>query len=94
MSTPGVRVKIHEDEKCIYEHEVARSNENDLETLLGNLRDVQSRVNNFLTTLIERRDVSGGAQNTSNRATSSDDESISDEEWKEAGDEVEVNPKK
>lgn len=62
MNATGVQVRIFEEEKCIYERKIAESDENDLKTLLQNLREVQSGVNNFLTTLIQQRDVSGSAQ--------------------------------
>lgn len=62
MNITGVKVKIYNEKKCVYEHQTAGSKENDLQTLLQNLRDVQSEVNNFLTTLIQ--------QNTSDRAQS------------------------
>jgi len=62
MNIPNLEVKIYNDEKCIYEHEITRSNENNLKTLLGNLQDIQSKVNNFLTILIEQRDISSNVQ--------------------------------
>lgn len=58
----GVQVKIYDEEKCVYEHQTAESKENNLRTLLQNLRDMQSEVNNFLTTLIQRQNASGRAQ--------------------------------
>lgn len=62
MNVTGVQVRIIEGEKCVYEHETAKSDGNDLKTLLRDLREVQSGVNNFLTTLIQQRDESGSAQ--------------------------------
>jgi len=62
--TTGVRVRIYDEEKCIHEHETIRSDGNDLRTLIQNLRDVQSEINCFLTTLIQRRDVSSGTVNS------------------------------
>lgn len=54
-----MRVRIYDKEKCIYEREIVRSDgKNDLEILMQNLRDVQSDVNDFLTTLIQRQDPS------------------------------------
>jgi hypothetical protein len=65
MDISDLKVKIYNDEKCIYEHEIPQSNENDLKMLLGNLQDIQSKVNNFLTALIEQQDDSGNVQSNS-----------------------------
>lgn len=65
MNATGVSVKIYDEGACIYEHEAVQSNENDLRTLLQHLRDVQSKVNVFLTTLIQQRDASSEEQSNS-----------------------------
>lgn len=65
MNITGVRVKIYNEERCIHEHETVQPGANDLNTLMQNLRDMQSEVNGFLTKLIQRQDVSGGAQSNS-----------------------------
>lgn len=60
----GVEVKIYDGGVCVYEIETIQqeSKKNDLGILLQNLRDVQSNVNVFLTTLIQRRDAISGEQ--------------------------------
>lgn len=63
MNSAGIRVRIQEDEKCIYEYESSQHNKNDLNTLLDGVRDVRSCVNNFLTTLIQQRGTFNSAQN-------------------------------
>lgn len=88
MNATGVEVKIYDEGVCVYEHEAIQSNENDLRTLLQHLRDVQSKVNVFLTTLIQQQDAISGDQKTS-RSISSDIARDSIEEEEE-----EVNPKK
>lgn len=65
MNATGVGVKIYDEEVCVYEHEAIQSNENDLRTLLQHLRDVQSKVNVFLTTLIQQQDAISGEQSNS-----------------------------
>lgn len=65
MNATGVSVKIYDEEVCVYEHEAIQFNENDLRTLLQHLRDVQSKVNVFLTTLIQQRDAISGEQSNS-----------------------------
>lgn len=65
MNVTGIRVRIYDEEKCIHEHETVRSDGDDLKTLIQNLRNMQSEINCFLTTLIERRDVSGGTLSSS-----------------------------
>lgn len=62
MNTIGVRVKVFDGEKCVYQHEIGQPNENDLKTLLRDLRDTQLRVNDFLTTLVQQQNASGSAQ--------------------------------
>ncbi|KAL6444721.1 hypothetical protein ACFW04_002056 [Cataglyphis niger] len=64
----GVEVKIYDGRVCVYEFETIQSNKNDLRILLQNLRDVQSNVNVFLTTLIQQRDAITGEQKTTNRS--------------------------
>lgn len=66
MNVTGVGVKIYDEEVCVYEHETIQSNKNDLKTLLQNLRDVQSKINVFLTTLIQQRNAISGEQSNSN----------------------------
>jgi len=65
MNICDVKVKIYNNEKCIYEHKIARSNEKDVKALLENLQNMQLKINNFLTTLIEQEDVSGNVQSNS-----------------------------
>ncbi|KYN32633.1 hypothetical protein ALC56_13115 [Trachymyrmex septentrionalis] len=93
--TTGVRVRIYDEERCIHEHETVRSDGDDLRTLIQNLRDMQSEINCFLTTLIQRRDVSSEMMNQS---ISSDihSDSLEEEEEKEEKkeDEIRTNPKK
>lgn len=66
MNVTGVGVKIYDEKVCVYEHETIQSNKNDLKTLLQNLRDVQSKINVFLTTLIQQRNAISGEQSNSN----------------------------
>lgn len=61
MDITGIQVKINNEEKCIYEHKIAQFDDK-LETLLRNLRDVRSLVNNLLTTMIQQEDTSDIAQ--------------------------------
>lgn len=62
MNVAGVGVKIYDEGVCVYQHETTQSDKNDLRTLLQNLRDVQSNVNVFLTTLIQQQDAISGEQ--------------------------------
>ncbi|XP_011636037.1 uncharacterized protein LOC105426488 isoform X3 [Pogonomyrmex barbatus] len=102
MNASGVRVKIYDGEKCIHEHEATRSNGDDLKTLMQNLRDMQSNVNDFLTVLVQQRDASGGAQSnsiaqTASQSISSDSDSIEEdgeEDDKTEANETQTNPKK
>ncbi|XP_011636036.1 uncharacterized protein LOC105426488 isoform X2 [Pogonomyrmex barbatus] len=97
MNASGVRVKIYDGEKCIHEHEATRSNGDDLKTLMQNLRDMQSNVNDFLTVLVQQRDASGGAQKTASQSISSDSDSIEEdgeEDDKTEANETQTNPKK
>jgi len=64
MNITALQVRIYDKEKCIHERKIARSDENNLRTLMQNLREVQSETNNVLTTLIQR-DVSIDAQSSS-----------------------------
>lgn len=63
MNVTGVRVKIFDGERCIYEREgVGPNDDDDLTTLLRDLREAQSGVNEFLTTLVCQRDAASGAR--------------------------------
>ncbi|EFN75930.1 hypothetical protein EAI_02596 [Harpegnathos saltator] len=94
MNVIGVRVKIFEEERCIYKREIVKSDENDLKTLLRDLREVQSAVNEFLTTLIQQQEASGSAQNTTDRSTLDVESDSSTDEDEEEEEETQVNPKK
>ncbi|KYM97995.1 hypothetical protein ALC62_11341 [Cyphomyrmex costatus] len=91
MSITGVRVKIYDEEKCI--HETVRSDGDDLKALMQNLRDTQSEINSFLTTLIQRRDVSSEMTNQSSSSDDIDSDSAEEEKEKEE-DDMRANPKK
>lgn len=65
MNVTGIRVKVYDEEVCVYEHDPIQSGKNDLRTLLQDLRDVQSKVNVFLTTLIQQRDAISREQSNS-----------------------------
>ncbi|KYN16590.1 hypothetical protein ALC57_11099 [Trachymyrmex cornetzi] len=91
--TTGVRVRIYDDEKCIHEHETDRSDGDDLRTLIQNLRDMQSEINSFLTTLIERRDVSSEMMKQS-ISSDIDSDSLDEEKEEKKEDEIRTNPKK
>lgn len=82
MTDTIVNVKISENNGCIYEDNSSVTlNENNLSGLISCMKQSQIKINNFLTSLIEKQDVSAA-----NRLTS---ESESDFE-----EEIEVNPKK
>ncbi|EGI69586.1 hypothetical protein G5I_01672 [Acromyrmex echinatior] len=92
--TTGVRVRIYDEERCIHEHETVRSDGDDLRTLMQNLRDVQSEINCFLTTLIQWRDVSSERMNQL-ISSNVDSDSLEEEEKEEKKeDEIRANPKK
>ncbi|KYQ53698.1 hypothetical protein ALC60_07385 [Trachymyrmex zeteki] len=93
MNVTGIRVRIYDEEKCIHEHETVRSDGDDLKTLIQNLRNMQSEINCFLTTLIERRDVSGEMKMNQSISSDIDSDSVEEEEKEEEEDER-ANPKK
>ncbi|XP_014486152.1 PREDICTED: uncharacterized protein LOC106750355 isoform X2 [Dinoponera quadriceps] len=93
--TGGVRVRIFEEERCVYERELAKSDGGNLKTLLRDLREAQSGVNDYLTTLIQRQDAkSGSARNTTDRSISLEEDVVDTEEEEEEEEETRVNPKK
>ncbi|KAK0182835.1 hypothetical protein PV327_000929 [Microctonus hyperodae] len=88
MVDTNIRVQILKNDRCIFNESSKNSNDtNNIAGLITNLKVMQERVNNFITTLIEttERNVSDedGPNDSENDIT--DDDSEEDEQ---------VNPKK
>lgn len=84
MSGTSVQIKICESDKCIYENNNSVTlNANNLSGLISCLKDTQIEINDFLTSLVEKRQ---SPVDTRNRLSSESDSDFEDE--------IEVNPKK
>ena len=84
MSGTNVHVKIGENDACIFENNnTVESSASNLSGLISCLKDTQLKINDFLTSLVEKRDGSASVQN---RLTSDSDSDFEEE--------IELNPKK
>ncbi|XP_035724096.1 uncharacterized protein LOC118442516 [Vespa mandarinia] len=84
MDSAGISVKVFQDNKNIYENYSEYSNVNDLNDVICNIRNIQGKINDFLTQLLQ--------ENTS--TDKKNHMAVSDTDSNSTDEDVEVGPKK
>ncbi|XP_054011082.1 uncharacterized protein LOC128893842 [Hylaeus anthracinus] len=84
MNNANIHVKICDNNECIYENNNSLDlSGNNLTGVISSLKDIQIKINDFISSLVNKQDDS---VNVENRLTSESDSDFESE--------IEVNPKK